>query len=98
MTLPYNTGTETLHLTLAFTNVVITGTVAADSLTDVVISGALDRTTLEAAVMQLLATRGGDVTFDDIRALLETRYDVQIDGQCAALSVGLTATATRYTP
>lgn len=98
MTLPYNTGTETLHLTLAFTNVVITGTVAADSLTDVVVSGALERTTLEAAVMQLLATRGGDVTFDDIRALLETRYDVQMDGQCAALSVGLTATATRYTP
>ena len=96
--LPYATGTETVNLTLALTNVVATGIVGADSLTDVVISGALERSSLEAAVMELLATRQDDVTFDDIEPLLEARYDVQVDGQCTALSFGLTATATRVAP
>ena len=48
--------------------------------------------------MELLATRQDDVTFDDIEPLLEARYDVQVDGQCTALSFGLTATATRVAP
>ena len=98
LTIPYDSGTETVDLDLEFTTLIITGTVAADALTNMVIGGALTRTSLETTAMQLLAARGGDTTFDDIEPLLESRYDVQTDGQCAALSFGLTATATLDPP
>jgi hypothetical protein len=98
LTIPYNTGTGTVDIDLTITNVIITGNVTANSLTNVVIGGALVQTAFETTIMQLLPLLGGDITFDDVGPILENLYDVQVGGQCAALSVGLTGAGTLYTP
>ncbi|MBK8593371.1 MAG: hypothetical protein IPN77_30505 [Sandaracinaceae bacterium] len=98
LTIPYNTGTGTVDIDLAITNVIITGNVTANALTNVVIGGALAQTAFETTIMQLLPLLGGDITFEDIGPILENLYDVQVGGQCAALSVGLTSAGTLYTP
>jgi hypothetical protein len=98
LSIPYGTDTGTVDIDLAVTNVIITGTRTDTALTNVVIGGALVQTAFETTIMQLLPQLGGDVTFDDIGPILENLYDVQVGGQCAALSVGLTATGAVYTP
>lgn len=98
LSIPYGTDTGTVDIDLAVTNVIITGNRTDTALTNVVIGGALVQTAFETTIMQLLPQLGGDVTFDDIGPILENLYDVQVNGACAALSVGLTATGVLHTP
>jgi hypothetical protein len=98
LTIPYGTDTGSVDLDLTISYVIITGTVTANSLTNVVIGGALVQTAFETTIMQLLPLLGGDITFDDIGPILENLYDIQVGGQCAALSVGFTGAGTLYTP
>lgn len=94
LTIPYGTDTGTVDISLAVTNVIITGTVSGSSITNIVLGGALVRTAFEDTIMDLLPQLGGDITFEDIGPILENLYDVQVQGACAALSVGLTGSAT----
>ena len=90
LTMPYDTGTGTVDLAFEFTSVIIAGNVSAGSI-NLLIGGAVTRSSLETAVMQLVAAHGGDLTFEDIEPLLRNRYDVEVDYQCSARSFGLTA-------
>jgi hypothetical protein len=99
LTIPYGTDTGSVDLDLTISYVIITGTVTANSLTNVVIGGALVQTAFETTIMQLLAAaRRETISFDDIGPILENLYDIQVGGQCAALSVGFTGAGTLYTP
>lgn len=98
LTIPYGTDTGTVDVDLTITNVIITGTLAQTSLTNVVIGGMLARTAFESTIMALVPLLGGDISFEDIGPILENLYDVQVGGQCSALSVGLTASGVLLTP
>lgn len=98
LTIPYDTDTGTVDIDLAITDAIITGTVTADSLTNVVIGGAVIQTAFETMIMQFVPLLGGGVTFEDIAPILSNLYDVQVGDQCAATSVGFTAAGTLYTP
>ena len=98
LTIPYGTDTGTVDIDLTITNVIITGNVTANSLSNVVIGGALVQTALETTLMEALATIDGNYSFDDVEPILENLYDIQVGGQCAALSVGFTGAGTLYTP
>ena len=87
-----------MDIDLTITNVIITGNVTANSLSNVVIGGALVQTALETTLMEALATIDGNYSFDDVEPILENLYDIQVGGQCAALSVGFTGAGTLYTP
>jgi hypothetical protein len=91
LAIPYATDTGTVDISLAVTNVIITGTLSATELTNVVIGGSLVKTAFEQTIMDLLPQLGGDITFDQIGPILSGLYDVQVGGSCEALSVGLTA-------
>ncbi len=98
LTIPYSTEDGPVDINLSVTNVIITGTLTSDGLEDVVIGGALVQSDFETTIMNLLPLLGGDITFEDIGPTLENLYDVQSGGNCAALSVGLTASGVPYTP
>lgn len=98
LTIPYSTEEGPVDINLSVTSVIITGTLTSDTLTDVVIGGALVKTAFEQTIMNLLPLLGGDITFEDIGSILENLYDVQNGGTCGALSVGLTASGVLYTP
>ena len=95
LAIPYNTGTASTHIAVSMSNVVIEGTLRSDGV-DFVVGGVLSREALESSVSQLLALRGGDVAFEDVSPILEGLYDVQLDEECSALSVGFTGSGTRY--
>lgn len=93
LAIPYGTDTGSVDINLEVTSVIITGTRSDTTLTNVVIGGALVKSAFETTIMDLLPLLGGDISFDDISGILSNLYDVQLNGTCSALSVGLTATA-----
>ena len=94
LTIPYQTPTGAVDINLAVSNVILTANLSATSLTDIVLGGSLEQTAFEQTIMDLLPLLGSDITFESIAPILASLYDVQVDGTCAALSVGLTGTAT----
>lgn len=96
LSIPYETGSGSVSIDLDLTNVVISGNRSASALTNVVIGGSLLKTAFEAMIMDLLPFLGADISFEDISGILANLYDVQVAGQCGALSVGLTASGTSY--
>jgi len=99
LAIPYGTSSgTTVDINLEVTDVIITGTRSDTAITNVVIGGALVKTAFEQTIMDLLPLLGGDISFDDISGILSNLYDVQVGGTCGALSVGLTASGSVYTP
>ena len=80
---------------LTLTNAVITGQVSESQITNLVFSGTFPHQAFGNALAELLAAVGIDLAFDELFPVLTNLYDVRIGGSCAALSVGLTGTATR---
>lgn len=94
LAIPYQGDAGSVNIDLEVTNVILTANLSATSLSDIVLGGSLERTAFEATIMDLLPLLGGDITFEDIGPILENLYDVQVAGSCAALSVGLTGSAS----
>jgi hypothetical protein len=94
LAIPYQTDTGSVDINLAVTNVVLTATIGDSSLTNIVLGGSLERTAFEQTIRDLLPLLGGEIAIDDILPILANLYDVQVNGSCAALSVGLTGLAS----
>lgn len=94
LAIPYQGDGGAVNINLEVTNVILTTNLGATSLSDIVLGGGLERTAFETTIMDLLPLLGGGITFEDIQPILENLYDVQVAGSCAALSVGLTGSAT----
>ena len=89
----YTTDNGAVDINLNVSNVLITGTLSETAVTNIVLGGALEKTAFETTIMNLLRLLGGDVEFSDISGILSNLYDVQLNGTCSALSVGLVASA-----
>ena len=94
LAIPYQGDGGSVNINLEVTNVILTANLDATSLSDIVLGGSLERAAFEATIMDLLQLIGDGIAFEDIQAILENLYDVQIGGTCSALSVGLTGSAT----
>ncbi|MEZ4329606.1 MAG: hypothetical protein R3B40_30520 [Polyangiales bacterium] len=93
LAIPYTTDNGAVDINLNVSNVLITGTLSETAVTNIVLGGALEKTAFETTIMNLLPLLGGDVEFSDISGILSNLYDVQLNGTCSALSVGLVASA-----
>lgn len=94
LAIPYQTPTGAVDINLAVSGVILTANLSATSLSNIVLGGSLERTAFEQTIMDLLPLLGSEITFESIAPILAGLYDVQVDGTCAALSVGLTGAAT----
>jgi hypothetical protein len=83
-----------VDVTLDIRHMIFTAVVGADALTNIVLGGAIERSTFEAMLMEVLPLLGDEPSFDDLEPILANLYDVEVDGQCTALSVGFTGSAT----
>lgn len=95
LTIPYHAPSGPVDIRLAIAAVIMTATLSENAMTNIVLGGAVVRGSFEAMLMELLPLLADDLTFEDIQPLLADLYDVQASGECSALSVGFTATATR---
>lgn len=95
LAIPYATGTGSVDINLAISNVRVTGTLGGSGVSNVVLGGALIQADFERTITDLLPLLGGSIEFDDIAPILANLYDVQIAGMCQGLSVGFTASGPR---
>lgn len=93
--LPYPTESGFVDLTLDIRNVIVTATVGDGALSDIVLGGAIEESAFEAMLMELLPHISGSPSFEEVEPILDNLYDVQVAGECAALSVGFTGSAIR---
>ena len=98
LAIPYRTDLGTVDINFSISSVIITGNVSQSALTNVVIGGALVRSAFETTIMELLPLLEGDIRFEDIAPTLAGLYDVQVNSQCTALSVGFLASGAPLLP
>lgn len=89
LTIPYPTANGDVDIPLRLSDVIVTASVSDAGLEDIVIGGSLQKGEFEATVRALLPLLSDDVQFDDVAAILQALYDVEVAGGCAGLSVGL---------
>jgi hypothetical protein len=90
--IPYHWEGGVADFRLDLTNVILTGNVGPSAISNMVLGGFVVRSALEEAIMALLPTVG-DVPFEDIAPIVQNLYDVELEGDCSALSVGFTGSA-----
>ena len=92
LSIPYATDTgSTVDIDLSVSNVIVTGTVNGNNLSNVVIGGFLVKDDFEGTLRTLVPLISDSITFDDVAGILANLYDVEVGGGCNGLSVGLTA-------
>lgn len=94
LSIPAHTQAGVVSIDLAVSNLVMTATVGASELSDLVLGGFIERSAFETLMMELLPALGDGVTYPDIAPLLEDLYDVELGGMCSGLSLGFTGAAT----
>lgn len=94
LTIPYYAASGPVAIQLSITNMILTATLGESAITNIVIGGTLESSAFEAMLMELLPLLGDEPTFEDIEPILDNLYDVELEGECSALSVGFTASAT----
>ena len=90
--IPYHWEGGVADFRLDLTNVILTGNVGPSAISNMVLGGFVVRSALEEMFMALLPAFG-DVRFEDIAPIVENLYDVELEGDCSALSVGFTGSA-----
>lgn len=93
LAIPYQTLGGSVAIYLHISEMLLTANISPSTLTDIVLAGAIDGSDFEEVLVEVLPLLGDDLTFEDVQPLLTNLYDVQLSGQCSALSVGFTATA-----
>ena len=78
---------------IALKNVILSAEEGDGGALELVLGGVMDRAATEAFFLADVELFGDRVTEDEIRGILANLYDVEVDGECAALSVGLILTA-----
>ena len=92
LVIPYHWDGGVVDIRLDMTNVILTGNVSVSAISNMVLGGFVVRSAYEETVMALLPAFG-DATWEDIAPIVENLYDVELSGDCSALSVGFTASA-----
>ena len=96
--IPMRTSSGTISWVLSLSSVVITGTLTASDVTNVIIGGVLLKADLESTFMSLLPLLDGSTSFSGVAPILADLYDVQVAGQCTGLSAGFLATGAATVP
>ncbi|MBK6810972.1 MAG: hypothetical protein IPG81_19155 [Sandaracinaceae bacterium] len=95
LTIPYHAASGPVDVRLDIVSMILTANLSDSAMTNIVLGGALPSSAFEAMLMEVLPLLADEPTFEDVEPILANLYDVQLSGQCSALSVGFTGTATR---
>jgi hypothetical protein len=94
LTIPYHAASGPVDIQLSIISMILTATISESAMTNIVLGGALESSAFESMLMEVLPLLGDEPAFEDIEPILGNLYDVQLSGQCSALSVGFTGSAT----
>lgn len=89
LTIPYPTVNGHVDIPLRLRDVIVTATVGDAGLENIIVGGSLQKGEFEATVRAILPLLNTDVAFEDVAAILQALYDVEVGGGCTGLSVGL---------
>lgn len=78
-------------------DIIISASISNDMVSNIVIGGAIDGESVVNSIRTLLHDFSiVDISYDDLAAIVSLFLDVEVDGECAAVSVGMLAAAEAY--